>query len=159
MSIWDKYPNYSGEELRTLVALSAQALLDLGTTKDDVVPKDILRASTQTTSRELFSSIRGEGVTREQIQEVLEDDELAAKACLEVLDQVRTCQPLADHIADTYEASSRKMVVPELLLLAGSLLVLCIKVKEINFAGKKVTFYKADDAVKSALTGLIKLGG
>jgi hypothetical protein len=76
---------------------------------------------------------------------------------LRVLEEVRQYPELADEIDQRYAARQQKMAAPELILLSGALVVLAMRIKEINISrkGKRITFYPSGDAVKSFVSGLV----
>jgi hypothetical protein len=162
MSIWQKYPNLSSQELRTLVNVTAQVLLD-SVDGTSISSADLLAKSTAALSRELAPLLKEvePSITLAQVRALLEDEDLSRRVCRETLDLVREVPELADRIAQAYELREQKLLV-ETVLLAGALVILAIKVKEIRFGdGKKVfIFGSASEAVKAFAAGLVSsLGG
>ena len=161
MSIWDKYPNYSDSELRALVAITVQALMESEAAVSQV-PEDLLEISTSAASRELLPLLqeRDPSLSKQQIQNMLEDEHLSRKVSLKLLEELRKYPDLAERVAQAYELKSGKMFVTESLLLTGALVILAIKVKKISWGkGKKeITFYEAGESVKSFIVGLLKGG-
>jgi hypothetical protein len=162
MSIWEKYPNLSPQELRTLVNVTAQVLLDSadGTSTSSA---DLLAKSTAALSRELAPLLQEvePSITLAQVRELLEDEDLSSRVCRETLDRVRDVPGLADRIAQAYELREQKLLV-ETVLLSGALVILAIKVKKIRSEDGKivVTFGSAGEAVKAFVAGLVSsLGG
>jgi hypothetical protein len=159
MAIWDKHPNYTGEELRVLVKLCAQALLalDAGATQ---LPQDLLQFPSSRTARELVPLVQATGIslTAQQVQKAIEDDEISSRLCLKILDEVCKYPELAERIAADYEAQAKTMAIPELMLLTGALVILAIKIKSIKWGPKKkeINFYESSEAVKQFLTQLLK---
>lgn len=158
MSIWDKYPNYSPDELRVLTAVAAETLID--SAADPAVSADVLRLSSRSAATELQPLLAGEapGIERAQIQTALDDPELSRKMALAVLDEIRQVPPLADQVAAAYQARSGEMAGPELLLLAGAVVILAIKLKDMSFTrdGVKVSFFQAGKSVETFVSGLVK---
>lgn len=159
MSIWARYPDLSDDELRTLVAVTAEELL-ASESGGEEFSTELLGLSPLSASRQLMPLL-GEteaAVTVEQIQQALEDDDLSARLTLKILSEIKTYPELADRIAARYEERSRKMAVPELMLLAGALTILAIKLKEIRWSSteKKISFYESSTTIKDFATGLIK---
>jgi hypothetical protein len=159
MSIWDKYPNLPPQELHTLVNVTAQVLLD-SEGGQSTFSADLLERSPAAISRELAPLLQEAEppITRQQVRELLEDEELSAKACRQVLDQVRGFPELADRIARAYEIRNQKLVGVELTLLAGALVILAIKVKEIRWGKDQggIQFEPAGEAVKTFVAELAK---
>jgi hypothetical protein len=155
-SIWDNYPALTEAELRNLVAAAAQVLA-AGADHADV-PDDVLEISDSAAARELAAPATGLGEFKPaEIRQVLEDDEASAELSRAVLDEVRKYPALADEVAEAYEERSRKMAGAEMLLLAGAIVVLAIRIKEIRI-GKgqtRITFAESGDAVKAFLAGLL----
>jgi len=161
MTVWNDYPNVSDADLRALVAVTAQVLLesDAGAS----LPPDLLQQSTLATARSLQSQLSDDGlpIAREQIQAILEDDELSTRVAREILDQVRSHPTLAAKVAEAFEARQRKMTGVELVLLTGALMVLAMRIKRIKWGGaeKEVEFEQSGDAVKAFVTNLVKTAG
>ncbi|MCW3474595.1 hypothetical protein [Limobrevibacterium gyesilva] len=159
MSIWAKYPDYSDDELRTLVALAAQALVEAD---PDVAGEDLLHISPRAAAREILPLVQGQDRTidAQRIQQLLEDEELSSQLCVQLLGEIRAIPELADRVAAAYDMRERKMAVTETLLLAGALVILALKLKKISWgAGKgEVAFHPPGEVAKSFLLGLLKLG-
>src|SRR6185503_15113507 len=162
MSIWNKYPHFDEDELRMLVALTAQVLLE-SNAADPEFPPDILEISPLAASRQLLPLLQATdaSIDRYQIQHLLEDEHLSTQLSLKVLGEVRNYPELANRIDEAYVTSAKKMATPELLLLTGALVVLATRIKEIRWASKekKITFYETAVTVKDFLVNLIKGAG
>jgi hypothetical protein len=160
MSIWDKYPNFTGQELRTLVALTANMFLETDLAVSPY-PKDLLQISPKAAAGELLPLLQASdaGIRKEQIQKVIEDEDLSSQVCLKILGEVRLYPELAERLDQAYELQTRKMVSPELLLLTGALVILAIKVREINWKEGKIIFDKSNKVVQGFLSGLVKTFG
>jgi hypothetical protein len=155
-SIWDQYPDLSPSELRNLVAATAQVLADGAA--DAELPEDPLEISTGEAARQLTASVAGlDDSERAVVQEMLEDDDASEQLVYAVLTEVRRHPELAAAVDATYAERARKMTGGELMLLAGALVVLATRIKEIKTGkgGTKITFAESGDAVKSFLAGLI----
>ncbi|PYS48935.1 MAG: hypothetical protein DMF68_11585 [Acidobacteria bacterium] len=159
MSIWDKYPNFTDEELRDVVAITAQVLLESETVPADL-NQDILKMSPLAISGQLSPILQKEDPSLEkgQVQQLLEDEETSTQISLKLLEEVRKYPEIADRVAAAYEARSKKMVVAETMLLTGALVVLAMKLKEIRWSKKEkvIKFDKAGKEVKSFIVGLLK---
>lgn len=170
MSIWTKYPNYEPHELRRLIKVSAEFLLDHA--GDAELPPDLLQVSPLAGSKEIAADLQKTmpQVTKANIQEILQQEETAEKLCLAILGEIRQKPELADQIAAAYEQESRKMLgVVELLAVA--LVILAIKLKSVKISndidaaggtkkkGVVVVFSEASEAVKSFLGGYLGTGG
>ena len=157
MSIWDKYPNYSTEELRTLTAVAAETLID--NAEDASINADMLRLSSRSVAVQLQSLLqeRVPGIKSEQLQSALDNPDQAQKMAIAVLGEIRQVTPLLELVAEAYEARNREMFGGEPLLLAGAVVILSIRVKSLNISkhGVKVTFDKAGEAVKTFVAGLV----
>ena len=153
MSIWDTYPDLTPANFRTLVAVTAQVLLDSDTGAAEF-PPDLLQQSTAENAREIVPLLMqtDQTVTRQNVQEMLEDEELAARACRTVLDQVRTYPQLAERIAQEYEARAQKLTGVEVVLLAGAVVILAMRIKRWG----PVEFEPANEVVKTFVAGLAK---
>jgi hypothetical protein len=125
MSIWSEYPNLSPADLRTLVAVTAQVLLESDTGNAEF-PPDLLQQSPAAAAKTIQPLITQGGVSvpRHKVQDVLEDEELGTRICREVLDQVRAYPELADRVAREFDARRQKMTGVELVLLTGALVTL-----------------------------------
>jgi hypothetical protein len=162
MSVWNDYPQLSQADLRALVAVTAQVLLESDAGAADFSP-DLLQQSTVTSARAIQTLLAQEGVDvrREQMQEILEDEDLATSVCREILDQVRIHTDLADRVAAAFEARKQKMTGIELVLLSGALVVLAMRIKRIKWgnSGTTIDFEPSGDAVKAFVTSLVKSVG
>lgn len=170
MSIWDIYPNYTENELRTLVAVTAQVLLEVRPEAEgEAFSDEVLETSPRAAAGKLLPLLQPVSPTleRAQIQRLLEDHAFAQQICLQVLGEVRTCPELAQKVAGVYEQESRMMDGGVSLLLVGALVILAINLKEICFVSEKnekgeskkefrVSFRKSGEAVKSFLTQLLQ---
>jgi hypothetical protein len=155
-SLWDQYPDLSPTELRILVAATAQVLAD--SAADAELPADPLEISSGEAARQLTASIASlDDSKRTLVQELLEDDEASEQLVHAVLTEVRRHPELAAAVDAAYAERARKMTGGELMLLAGALVVLATRIKEIKVGkgGTKITFADSGDAVKSFLAGLI----
>lgn len=153
MPIWDTYPDLTPAEFRTLVAVTAQVLLDSDAGAAEF-PSDLLQQSTAESAREIAPLLMQTDptITRRNVQEMLEDYGLATRACRNALDQVRTYPRLAERIAQEYEARAQKMTGIEVVLLAGALVILAMRIKRWG----PVEFEPANEAVKTFVAGLVK---
>jgi hypothetical protein len=171
MSVWNKYPVFSDSELASLVAATAQVLLE-SQSQTSEVSEEILEASPAAASRELLPLLQetDPAITREQIQQLFEDTDRSRQICLRILGEVRKSPDLAERVAEVYDREVHMMDGGATLLLAGALVVLAMKIKEIDIGeqqsregikkGVKITFYEASQGVKSFLATLIKsIGG
>lgn len=159
MSVWDKYPNLPPAEFRTLVAVAAQVLLE-GNSGGDV-SQELLQQSTRASARDLEPLLTqvDASITKQDVQALLEDEEGASRACRAVLDQVRGYPELAQRVAEEYEARQQKMTGVEVVLLAGALVVLAMRIKHVRIGSFVLDFDPANDAVKTFVAGLVKAGG
>ena len=160
MSVWNAYPNLDAADLRTLVAVTAQVLLESGQGATDF-SEDLLQQSPASNAREIQSVLSQAGSTasRKQIQEALEDEELTERLARGVLDQVRAHPELADRVAREFEARKQKMTGVELVLLAGALVVLAMRIKRVKWGQSVVDFEPSGEAVKAFVTNLVKTAG
>jgi len=158
MSIWDKYPDYSPEELRTLTSVASATLIDC--CKDAGITTDVLRLSSKSAAIQLKSLLQQQApdIQSGQIQAALEDPEQAHQIAVVVLGQIRDIPLLAERVDKAYQDRNREMAGPEMLLLAGAIVILAMKVKtlEITKEGVRTSFYDAGNAVKSFVVDLVK---
>src|SRR5687767_10780682 len=109
MSIWDKYPNYTAEELRVLTAVAAETLID--SAEDAGVTADVLKLSPKSAAAQLQPLLeeRAPGIDKEQVQAALEDPEQSRKMALAVLGEIRQIPSLAESVAEAYEDRKKEM--------------------------------------------------
>jgi hypothetical protein len=161
MSIWDKYPNYTEVELRELVAVTAQVLLETEEARTEF-PPDLLHLPPGAASRQLLPVLQDTEPTveRDQIQHVLQDENLSATVSLQVLGEIRHYPELAARIADAYEERENRLAIAESVLLIGALVVLATRIRRIRWTEdeKEIDFYPAGDDVKQFLVNLISGG-
>lgn len=161
-SIWDKYPNFSENELRTLVLLSVQIMLESESGKSEF-SDNLLDISSFSASRQILPLLEEAeaDIDQQKVQELLEDNETSKEICLAVLQEIRKYPELVERISQAYEERTQKMTGIELLLLTGAIVILAIRIKEIRWSEeeKKITFYESGEAVKSFITGLLKASG
>jgi len=141
-----------------LTAVAAETLID--SAADVGVTSDVLRLSSKSAATQLQPLLEEQapGIQREHVQAALDDPEQSQKIALAVLGEIRKIPPLAERVAVAYQARSSEMAGPELLLLAGAIVILAIKVKNFSFTkdGVKATFYEAGESVKTFVSGLVK---
>jgi hypothetical protein len=158
MSIWDKYPNYSSDELRMLTAVVAETLVD--SAEDPAITADVLKVSPKSAATQLRPLLQEKApdIQTAQIQAALEDPERAQKMAVAVLGKIRDAPLLAERVAEAYEARNREMCGPEMLLLAGAVVILAIKLKDIKISseGLSVSFDKSAEEVKAFVAGLVR---
>jgi hypothetical protein len=160
MSIWDKHPNYTDDELRLLVKAASTVLLDNADRTEELDP-GLLEMGTRSAARELSSALkeRGADVPVEDIHRLLSDEATARTASLAALDAIRTHPALAERVAEEYDNQRNKMLGVE-ILLAAALLVVAVKVKRIVLSkGVMIEFYKSADAVKTVIATLASSDG
>jgi hypothetical protein len=120
MPIWDKYPDFTADELRTLVAVTAQVLLESDEAAG-AVPEDLLDLPAGATARELAAAL---GTDSAAVRALLDDDARARQAALRVLGEVRGHPALAARIAVAYEARGRQWRRPRMSRLTDLVSVL-----------------------------------
>jgi hypothetical protein len=159
MTVWDKHPNYTEQELRLLVKAAASVLYDTADDQSQLEP-EILELGPRSAARRLAREINATSDTDhlERLTALLGDDADARTACLTVLAEIRKHEPLAAEVAAAYEDQQNKMFGVEVLLV-GALLVLAIRIKSVSVKpGVKVDFYESSDAVKSFIANLVTGG-
>jgi hypothetical protein len=159
MSVWDEYPSLTPADLRTLVAVTAQTLMELDA--DQSVPQDVLQQSTRACAADIAQvmTTTDSSITPSRVQALLEDEALALDACRGVLDGVRGQPQLADRIARAYEVRKQKMTGVETTLLVGALVVLAMRIKRLRFGSTLIEFERSGEAVKTFVSGLTKSVG
>ena len=158
-NIWEKYPNLSADEIRTLAACAAQVLLESETGAAQF-PADFLGISERGAARQLAPLLQDTiaNLDEANIRKFLADEGLTAQTCQKILDEVRQHPALAQRVADVYSQRAQKMAVPELMLLTGALVILAIKIKKVswNAKGGQVDFESSAGVVKNFVAGLFK---
>jgi len=157
LSVWDRYPDLESREFRELVAVTAQTLVDTGLAAEPV-SSEILESSNRAIARDLTPTLQKSNphVTDWQVQAVLDDEDLATEACRRVLDEVRRRPDLAERVAAAYEERLQKMTGIEVVLLAGALVVLAIRIKRVRWGHHEVDFEPAGETVASFVAELVK---
>jgi hypothetical protein len=160
-SIWDRYPDLAPDELRALVTVTARTLADAQAEEAGRVSADVLQDSPRRLARELTPTLQTAEpeLTSKQVQVVFEDEALAVQACMRILDEVRDQPELAQRVATAYDERLEKMTGVELVLLAGALVVLAIRIKRLRWGDKEVEFEPAGEAVATFVAGLAKAVG
>ncbi|NGZ95322.1 MAG: hypothetical protein CV089_04175 [Nitrospira sp. WS110] len=168
MSVWERLEDLSDSELRSLTTLTVEVLLD---SQDDrtTFPSDLISMSTRTAARQVLPSLQEIDPSLEMatIQKALEDDQISREVAVRILAEIGKLPTLANAISERYEAQQRKLAAPELLLLAGALLTLAVKLKEVKFVdepgpdgAKKqvvVKFSEATQVLKGVIVDLIRM--
>jgi len=162
MSIWNRYPDYTREELRTLVFLAAETLFESDEATSQF-PPDFLMISPKAAAQQVQPIIQREDptVTTSQIQRLLENEETSTELCLKVLDEIRCYPELANQLACAYERRLQSMATPELFLLTSALVILVLRLKKVSWqkSSKEITFYPSGKAVSSFIINLLsKIG-
>ena len=162
MSIWDKHPNYTDDELRLLVTVAAEVLLE-GDAGTEHFPPDLLEISPISAARDLLPVLQDEqpGLRVDEVQSVLENPKFSNDLCIAILSEIKGNPKLAALVSDAYLRHRRKMGGPETILLAGALVVLAIKLKDIRWGSKggRISFYESSETVKAFLLSLLRLTG
>jgi hypothetical protein len=168
MSIWEKYPDYSGDELRVLVSAAVQVLseYDSSNAPDEQVVSDI---SPMAVSRRLITLLQNDkanpvgpeisgDINVADVREILEDQDLAADVCLKILGEIRSYPELAEQITEVYQNKEKKMAIPPAVLLAGALTILALRIKIVQVGkGKvKIEFFKSGSVVKEFIIKMLK---
>lgn len=160
MSIWNQHPNYSDDQLRQLVAVCSEVFLDSDTAAEQF-PPDFLEISPAMAARQLGPVLEENGQTlhAESVQEVLQDPIPSRDLCIAILTEIKRSPELATRVSETYARRERKMGGPETVLLAGALVVLAIKLKELRWGpeGGRISFYESAETVKAFLLNLLNL--
>jgi len=162
MSIWDRFPNYSREELRILVYLTAEMLFESDEATSQF-PPDFLMISPKAAAQELQLLLQTEGksVTKLDLQRLLETDETSVELCLKILDIIRAYPEMANQISLAYDRRVQSMATPEIMLLTSALVILAMRIRKVSLQKSKMEFEfeSAGKAVSSfiiALLGKIK---
>ena len=166
MSIWNKYPEFSENELRILVAVTAQELLLSQATPE--FSEDLLEASPKIASHELGSLLRQTepSIDEQHIRQLLESPSLSKQLCIQILGELQKYPDLSKRIANAYDQEARMMDGGLGLLLVGGLVILSLKIKEINISEDKndkgnkkttkISFYQSTEVVRDFIIGLMK---
>lgn len=160
-SLWNQYRNFSDADLRLLVSVTAQVLLD---SQDEAeFPHDMLSISTSAAARQVLPFLReiNPALQADDVQRGMEDDRLARTICLAVLDEIRKSPELASYIETAFEKERLMLSSLEPLLLVAPLIILAIKIQKIQFhhqvkgssKSKQITiqFSEAKDVLKTAV--------
>lgn len=92
-----------------------------------------------------------------QIKMLISDNEVSLSLCRKLLTEIARFPELAHEVENAYYARQKMMVIePVSWLLAGAILVLAIKVREIDLKKGRVKFDKLSD---KAIEALCKLFG
>jgi hypothetical protein len=160
MSIWEKYPNFSNDELRTIVAITTKILTESAPSEANI-DKDIMEISPISASYEILPFFKEKNleISRKQLQDILENEELSSEICLKLLGEIKEIPKLAEKISIAYDLRKKKMAVPPEILFAAAFVILAIKIKKIHIGTDKKSFefYKAGNVVKDFISNL--LGG
>ena len=152
MSIWQKFPNLTRTELRTLAAVTCQELLTTEEGKN-AFTAEFLEISPGTAATQIAELV---GIdASDELREFLEVEDASRDVCLKILDEVRRTPLLAERVAAAYDAAQRTMSA-EVLLLVGALVILAIKIKHIRWSesGTDVSFFESSDAIKKLISSL-----
>jgi hypothetical protein len=159
-SLWSQYPNFSDADLRLLVSVTAQVLLD--SQEEAQFPPDLLSISTSAAARQVLPDLReiDPAFGTHDVRRGIEDDATARIICLAIL-EISKSPELARHIETAFKKERLMMLPVEPLLLVAPLIILAIKIQKIQFhqevkeggKSKRITiqFSEAKDVLKTAV--------
>lgn len=95
-----------------------------------------------------------------QIKMLITDNEMSLALSRKLLGEIACFPELAHEVENVYHTRQKMMgIEPVSCLIAGALLVLAIKVKEIDVKGGKIKFYNLSDKAVEALCKLLGVAG
>jgi hypothetical protein len=159
MSIWDKYPNYSEQELATLTKVASQVLLVSG--GDEVSEIETLDLPSRVAAREVAEVLHETvpEITASSVQRLLESRAMSSDLSLQILGVLKEQPDLAELIAAEYEEATRQMAVAEILLAAALLVLVCkLKTIKISKSGMEITFDPFSEKITELLSLLLQKG-
>jgi hypothetical protein len=155
VSVLERYPDLTADELSRLVMAASQVLMELGEAERPV-PADLLEMAPRAAARMIAGDLPVADASPGRIERLVEDPDSSRAMALKVLGLVRGFPELRALIEQRYDELERKMFVPELMLLTAALVVLAMRIKRLKVGHTEITFYPAGDEVKSFISGMTK---
>lgn len=153
-SPWDRLESMDQPELNTLLESTVAVLHQAeGDGRGEIfeLPPRILR-------EELRAALTGAGVTVDEgtVETLMGSQATPVPLAVALLEQVASQPALAEEVERTFRARSGMMAIDPDTLMAGSLLVLILKLKRIKIGNVDVSFY---DMQQGTLTAVRKFIG
>lgn len=154
--IWSQLDELPSEEIIRLVEMTVTVLQpgwDEARDINKMPPGPLTRMLKETLAE------RQVQVSDDQLKLLIDENETSLNISRELLREIATVPDLAAEVEKAYYVQKRMMVIePVSWLLAGAVLVLAIKVKEIDLEKGKVKFHKLSDKTIDSLCGLLGIG-
>jgi hypothetical protein len=152
--VWSRLEELSDDELATLVEAAQHVLADLadepGTAMLAQMPVGHVGAALAGTLREA-----GTDVDPDEVTALLRDGERSRWLAVQALRQISAEPAIAEQVAAAYRARREMMAVDAGLVLAGSLLLLVLKLKRIKVGKLDISFYEARASALAQLRSLL----
>jgi hypothetical protein len=153
MTVIERYPDLTIEELSTLVVAAAEVLMEAGETSEPV-PDDLLEMSPGSLSGMIAESMPAGGPDRDEIARLLSNLDASQRLATGTLQTILESPDLRDAIGRRYEELERRMFVTESLLLSAALVVLAMRIRKVRIGRFNLDFYKSGEEVKVLVKGL-----
>lgn len=159
MSIWDKYPNYSEQELGTLTKAASEVLMTGG--GYEVAGMETLDIPPRAAAKEVAEILRDTipGITANAVQQLFESRTMSSDLAVQILGVFREQPGLAELIAAEYEQATKRMAGIEIILTAALLVLACkIKKFKLDKNGVEITFAPFSEKITALLSLLLSKG-
>ncbi len=152
--IWSTLDKLSAQEIIRLVEAAVYVLKPASET-----PEDLSKMPSAPLTSILYETLANKGVNvdKADIPLLISEGEVSLALCKELLGQIAENFPeLAFEVEKTYHVRQKMMgIEPVSWLLAGAILVLAIKVKEIDLNKKRIKFHDLSDNAIRAVCRLL----
>ncbi|HEX9041054.1 MAG TPA: hypothetical protein VF838_08490 [Trebonia sp.] len=154
--VWSRLDELSDDEVATLVEAAEHVLADLA--EDDEPGAAMLaKMPVAHVGPALADTLReaGTDVDPDAVTALLRDTERSRLLAVEALRGISAEPVLAEQVAAAYRARREMMAIDPSLVLAGSLLLLVLKLKRIKVGKVDISFYEVREGALAQLRSLL----
>lgn len=148
--VWSRLEELSDDEVATLVEAAEHVLADLADESETAMPVTRVGIALADVLREAGTDVESDEVTA-----LLRDAEVSRRLAVQTLRQIGADPALAEQVAAAYRARREMMAVDAGLVLAGSLLLLVLKLKRIKVGKVDISFYEVRESALAQLRSLL----
>lgn len=154
--VWSRLEELSDDEVATLVEAAEHVLADLAD-PDEPEAAMLAKMPVAHVGSALADTLQeaGTDVDPDEVTALLRDAERSRRLVVQALREISAEPALAEQVAAAYRARREMMAVDASLLLAGSLLLLVLKLKRIKIGKVDISFYEVRESTLAQLRSLL----
>ncbi|MEV5956185.1 hypothetical protein AB0M11_20840 [Streptomyces sp. NPDC051987] len=152
--VWNRLEELADDEVATLVEAAEHVIGELA---DEPEAAMLAKMPVARVGIALTDVLRDAGadVDTDQVTALLRDEEQSRRLAVQTLREISADPALADEVAAAYRARREMMAVDAGLVLAGSLLLLVLKLKRIKVGKVDISFYEVRESALAQLRSLL----